>query len=156
MSASPWETSSTWTTFPTCQTLPWRCHIIWKNHFEFFDYIFLWQKVWEVDIDVAAVGEAEALVLPSGERLPLWDPPSWWSISTKWDAPMIFFLHGVFSHEISEDDDIFGFTTYDFESEENDSEADITIDADETVRALNSRSFYYFLLSAKPWFLPAA
>ncbi len=35
-----------------------------------FLFFFL-EKVWEVDIDVAAVGEAEALVLPSGERLPL-------------------------------------------------------------------------------------
>ncbi len=57
-----------------------------------------------------------------------------------------FFAYDVFSHEISEDDDIFGFTTYDFESEESDSEADITVDADETVRALNSRSFYFFSL----------
>ncbi len=63
---------------------------------------------------------------------------------------MILFLHDVFSHEISEDDDIFGFTTYDFESEESDSEADITVDADQTVRALNSRSitfiFSFFLV----------
>ncbi len=66
------------------------------------------------------------------------------------------FLHDVFSHEISEDDDIFGFTTYDFESEESDSEADITVDADQTVRALNSRSFIFFV-AAKPWFfLPFA